>query len=119
MNAAELLGSPLLQGSPDWQMRFGERFALEGVLATLKPRLAIEIGTAQGGSLRRIASHCQEVHSFDILPDIDGLEDELPNVRTHVGDSAVLVPQFLAGLEHEGREVDFVLVDGDHSAAGP
>lgn len=118
MNATELLASPLIEGSPYWQMRHGERFALEGVLATLKPRLAIEIGTAEGGSLRRIASHSEEVHSFDIVAEIVGLEAELPNVRTHVGDSAVLVPEFLSGLEEEGRGVDFVLVDGDHSAAG-
>jgi len=118
MDATELLASPLLEGSPDWQMRYGERFALEGVLASLKPRLAIEIGTAQGGSLRRIASHSEEVHAFDIVPEIEGLESELSNVRTHVGDSVVLVPEFLSGLEEEGMEVDFALVDGDHSAAG-
>lgn len=118
MNATELIASPLLEGSPYWQMRYGERFALEGLLATLKPRLAIEIGTARGGSLRRIAAHSGEVHSFDIVPEIEGLEGELPNVRTHVGDSVELVPEFLSGLEEEGKEVDFVLVDGDHSAAG-
>jgi len=118
MNATELLASPLLEGSSDWQMRYGERLALEGVLASLEPRLAIEIGTAQGGSLRRIAFHSEEVHSFDIAPEIKGLESELPNVHAHVGDSVVLVPEFLSGLEEEGREVDFALVDGDHSAAG-
>lgn len=118
MNAADLLASGLLEGSPHWQMRYGERFVLEGVLATLKPRLSIEIGTAQGGSLGRIAAHSEEVHSFDIVPEIEDLKGEMPNVRTHVGDSAVLVPEFLSGLEDEGKEVDFALVDGDHSAAG-
>lgn len=118
MDAANLLASPLLEGSPEWQMRYGERLALEGILATLKPRLAIEIGTAQGGSLRRIAAHAQEVHSFDIVPEIEALERELPNVTTHVGDSAELVPKLLSELESQGREVDFALVDGDHTAAG-
>lgn len=118
MDAAELQGSPLIEGSPDWQMRHGERFALEGLLATLRPEVAIEIGTAQGGSLRRIAAHASEVHSFDIVPEIEALERELPNVTTHVGDSALLVPEFLSELEREGREVDFALVDGDHTTAG-
>lgn len=118
MNAVDLLASPLLEGSPDWQMRYGERFALEGILASLKPHLAVEIGTAQGGSLRRIAAHAQEVHSFDIVPEIEALERELPNVTTHVGDSAELVPKLLSDLESKGREVDFALVDGDHTVAG-
>lgn len=118
MNAVDLLASPLLEGSPDWQMRYGERLALEGILATLRPSLAIEIGTAQGGSLRRVAAHAEEVHAFDIMPEVDALESELPNVTTHVGDSAILVPELLSELECEGRQVDFALVDGDHTVAG-
>ncbi len=38
-----------------WQMSFGERAAFEGLLAQVKPRVAIEIGTAEGGSLKRLA----------------------------------------------------------------
>jgi len=34
----------------NWQMTVGERAALAGVLADLRPGVAIEIGTAQGGS---------------------------------------------------------------------
>jgi hypothetical protein len=100
-----------------WQMTFGERAALEGVLAGLKPALAIEIGTAEGGSLRRIAAHSAEVHSFDLV------EPSLPvrewgDVTLHTGDSHRLLPEFLAELAEAGRNVDFVLVDGDHSADG-
>jgi hypothetical protein len=79
---------------PEWQMHYGERFALEGLLATLRPTLSIEIGRAEGGSLRRIATHSGHVHSFD------------------------LVPEPLADLAAAGRTVDFALVDGDHSAEG-
>ncbi len=64
-------------------MRYGERFALEGILESLKPRLAIEIGTAQGGSLRRIAAHAEEVHSFDIVPEIEALEREPGEPQVH------------------------------------
>ncbi|MBE2317420.1 class I SAM-dependent methyltransferase [Solirubrobacter sp. CPCC 204708] len=103
---------------PQWQMHMGERFALEGILATLKPKLAIEIGRAEGGSLRRIATHSGHVHSFDLVPEPDALRDELDNVTFHTGDSSVQVPEFLASLAEAGENVDFVLVDGDHSSEG-
>ena len=97
-------------------MVLGEQAALEGLLSRLRPRLAIEIGTAEGGSLRCLARHCEEVHSFD-LEHGEELE-ELPGVELHSGDSHVLLPAALAKLEREGRNVDFVLVDGDHTAEG-
>jgi 2-polyprenyl-3-methyl-5-hydroxy-6-metoxy-1,4-benzoquinol methylase len=99
-------------------MRFGERCALEGLLAFLKPNLSIEIGTAQGGSLHRIAAHSGEVHSFDIVPEVAELGQRFPNVQFHIGDSASLLPELLADLADRGRNVDFALVDGDHSAEG-
>jgi hypothetical protein len=98
-------------------MSFGERAAVEGVLAQCKPKLAIELGTAQGGSLERIAAHSVEVHTFDLLePPLD--RDEFPNVEFHVGDSHRLLPELLDRLASAGRNVDFALVDGDHSAEG-
>ena len=106
----------LLQDS-DWQMSYGERAALEGVLCQLKPKLAIEIGTAEGGSLARIAAHSAEVHSFDLV-EPDPVARDLPNVTFHTGDSHQLLPELLARLAEKGRNVDFVLVDGDHSSDG-
>jgi hypothetical protein len=101
-----------------WQMTYGERFALEGVLSQARPELAIETGTARGGSLRRIAAHATEVHAFDLVPEVKELERELPNVTVHVGDSSVLLPEALAGFAAAGRHVDFALIDGDHSYEG-
>ncbi len=101
-----------------WQMTFGERFALEGLLSQLRPQLAIETGTAQGGSLRRIATHASEVHAFDLVPEVVDLAGEIPNARFHIGDSAELLPRVLSGFAQEGRHVDFALVDGDHSVDG-
>jgi O-methyltransferase len=94
----------------------GERAALEGLLSHLRPQLAIEIGSAEGGSLRRLAQHCAEVHSFDLerAPTVP----ELPGVEFHTGDSHALLPDALAAFERDGQNVDFVLVDGDHTAAG-
>jgi hypothetical protein len=93
----------------------GERAAIAGVLAELRPRLAIELGTAQGGSLRTIAAWSEEVHSFDFAPEV---ADPPANVTLHAGDSHVLLPALLRSFADAGRSVDFALVDGDHSADG-
>jgi hypothetical protein len=108
--------NPLFEES-GWQMEFGERAALEGLLATLKPKLAIEIGTLNGGSLRRIARHSEEVHAFD-LDEHPGLRAECPNAVFHIGDSHELLPRVLDELARDGRTVDFALVDGDHTGVG-
>ena len=106
---------PELLENEVWQMSHGERAAVEGVLAALKPSLAIEIGSAEGASLRRVAAYAVEVHSFDLD------EPTLPqpgNVVLHTGDSHELLPLFLAELAEAERNVDFALVDGDHAAEG-
>ncbi len=107
---------PSLANTP-WQMAYGERSAFEGLLAQIKPQLAIEIGTAEGGSLARIAAHSDEVHSFDMIQAAPEVQ-RLPNVHFHTGDNHVLLPELLAELAAAGRNVDFVLVDGDHSTEG-
>lgn len=106
----------LFQRSP-WQMTAGERAALDGLLRNLAPKLSIEIGTAEGGSLRCLAERSQEVHSFDVVGPPQDI-GELANVTVHTGDSHVLLPEALSRLESAGRSVDFALVDGDHTAAG-
>jgi hypothetical protein len=99
------------------QMSFGERAALEGVLSQSKPRLAIEIGTYEGGSLRFLARHCAHVHTFDLY-DLVADRSAYANVTFHTGDSKLLLPELLRALDREGSEVDLALVDGDHSAEG-
>lgn len=114
--ASDLRQLPVLSHTA-WQMSFGERTALEGLLAMLKPKLAIEIGRAEGGSLRRIAAHAEHVISFDLIQDAPEAE-HLENVTLLVGDSHEQLPDKLAELAAEGRNVDFVLIDGDHSSEG-
>jgi cephalosporin hydroxylase len=110
-------GPLLLTRDPTWQMSFGERAALEGVLAQLTPRVAIEIGSAEGGSLRRLAAHAQRVHSIDV--DHAPLAGQVPaNVTLHTGDSATTLPSLLRSLSADGQAVDLALVDGDHSYDG-
>ncbi len=101
-----------------WQMTLGERFAIEGLLGHLQPALSIETGTAQGGSLRRLALHSGEVHAFDILPEVKELEAEFDNVTIHIGDSTTVLPEVMRTLAAQGQHVDFALIDGDHTPAG-
>ena len=78
-------------------MSYGERTVIEGMLAMLRPHLAIEIGRAEGGSLRRIAEHSDEVVSFDIVDPSEELS-QLSNVKILTGDSHVLLPQELTRM---------------------
>lgn len=91
---------------------------LEGVLTQVKPKLSIETGTAQGGSLRRIAKHSKEVHAFDIVPEVADLGKTIKNVTFHIGDSSVLLPEALDGFAKKRKHVDFALIDGDHTFEG-
>lgn len=98
-----------------WQMSLGERAAVEGVLNALRPRVAIEIGTAEGAALQRIAAYAGEVHAFDLASPTLPVRD---NVAIYTGNSHELLPRLLRELAEEGRNVEFALVDGDHSAGG-
>jgi hypothetical protein len=98
-----------------WLMQLGERYALEGLLSQLHPRRSIEVGTYDGASLRRIAFHSTAVEAFDINPRCREHADRLSNVTFHLGDSAQTLPEVLARVAAEGRQVDFALVDGLHT----
>ena len=102
----------------DWLMGRGERAALEGMLATLKPSISIEVGIRHGGSLRCISAHSGQVHAFDLKLQPTVTRERFPNVEFHVGDSHRLLPIALNDLAALGASVDFALVDGDHSAEG-
>jgi Methyltransferase domain len=114
MGTVEHLMAPL----GEWLMTPGERAALEGVLAIVKPAVSIEIGTFKGGSLDRIASYSDTVHAFDLERRPQLTSERFSNVAFHVGSSHELLPQVLGELAAEGKNVDFALVDGDHSAPG-
>jgi hypothetical protein len=96
-------------------MSSGEQAAIEGLLIQLEPRLAIEIGTAEGAGARQLAKRVGELHCFDLTPPTLELPE---NVVMHVGDSHELLPRALASFAEQGRNVDFAVVDGDHSASG-
>jgi hypothetical protein len=100
---------------PAWQMSSGEQAAIAGLVERIDPKLAIEIGTADGACAGRLAERVPEIHCFDLSPPQLQLPD---SVSLHIGDSHELLPQVLADLAQKGRNVDLVLVDGDHSPSG-
>ena len=107
-----------LLSDTQWAMLPGERAALEGLLSMLRPSLSIEIGIWRGGSLDLVSRHSEVVHAFDLERKPEVTAERFPNVTFHIGDSHELLPAVLAELDRAERNVDFVFVDGDHSAHG-
>lgn len=107
---------PILRDE-EWIMSLGERAAIEGLVSQVRPNLALEIGAGLGGSLKRIAAHSDEVHEIDLNAP-PAFVKELGNVHWHTGDSHELLPRLLRQFSDAGRNVDFALVDGDHTSAG-
>lgn len=102
-----------------WQMTRWEKYGFASILEAARPRVALEIGTYQGGSLQVIARHAEKVYSVDIDPTIEGrLGDRFPGVAFSAGDSRAILPPLLEGIAARGEELGFVLIDGDHSAEG-
>ncbi|MGA2052866.1 MAG: class I SAM-dependent methyltransferase, partial [Opitutales bacterium] len=102
-----------------WQMTSCEKFAFAGLLQRLKPKLSLEIGTYQGGSLQVLSRFSESVISVDIDPGVaTRLAGKFPNVEFRSGDSRQLLPDLVLELNEQKRPVGFVLIDGDHSAEG-
>jgi hypothetical protein len=102
----------------DWQMHESERLALTAILHRTLPRCAVEIGTYRGGSLSLICQYARHVFSIDIDPDVASRYSSLANVSFLTGSSQQLLPLLLAELDANNMPLEFVLVDGDHSAEG-
>lgn len=101
-----------------WHMPLGERTAIIGLLAMLKPRCSIEVGTFWGGSLAMLAYYSQQVYTLDIDPVVTERVKAHKNVEFLIGDSSQTLPQLLDRLTLENVPVNFVLIDGDHSSEG-
>lgn len=102
-----------------WQMTNCERYALQDLLRRIRPKVSLEIGTYKGGSLQVISHFSERVHSVDIDPTVpERLAGRFPNVSYHTGPSAEVLPTLIAERERSGENIDFILVDGDHSTKG-
>ena len=99
-----------------WLMEPAEQFALIALLQLTKPDVAIEIGTAEGGSLQVLAKLCRKVYSIDMDSSCTKLKPRFPNVEFITGMSAVEIPKLLTRLQ--SAALGFVLVDGNHTEQG-
>lgn len=102
----------------EWQMNDSERLGMMAILARLQPSCAVEVGTYRGGSLSLISQYVDCVYSIDIDETIPEKYAFIENARFFTGDSAVVLPKLLAELDKREIPVEFVLIDGDHSADG-
>jgi len=101
----------------NWQMNESERIAISGLLARHRPFCSIEVGTYHGGSLSVISQYSRTVFSIDIDAAVPS-RLAFPNVNFLIGQSGLILPILLRELDDAGTSVEFILIDGDHSASG-
>jgi hypothetical protein len=117
--AAAFAAAVGLDPGVEWQMQPGEQTALVALLAGLRPEVAIEIGSRYGGSMQVLSRYARRVISVDIDPTCrERLGGRYPNAEFVTGDSRQTFGPLMRRLEAEGAAVGFVLIDGDHTAAG-
>jgi hypothetical protein len=116
MNLDERLYPGLL--SQFWQMTHSERCAMSQLLAQIKPRVAVEVGTYKGGSLSLIARESERVYSIDVDPAIPVNFAHFKNTTFITESSATSLPALLGRFEREAVPLEFILIDGDHSEKG-
>jgi cephalosporin hydroxylase len=101
-----------------WQMSLPERFVFTDLLQKIHPKVAIEVGTRYGGSLRVISMFSEKVFSLDFDP---GVQDHIQSIKNFMfisGDSRITFPNLLGELSKENLPLEFVLIDADHSYEG-
>ena len=102
-----------------WQMTSAERATLFFLLSQINPQCSIEIGSAKGGSLAVLSQFSQIVYSLDINPTCKiRLGPRFSNVQFIAGDSRVTLVPLLHRLQPENSTLEFVLIDGNHTAEG-
>jgi len=100
-------------------MSQAERAALVQVLAITQPAAALEVGTANGGSLQHIRRFSGKTYAVDIDPAVrERLAPAMPEVEFLTGDSRQLIGNVLARCVERGTPLGFALIDGDHTAEG-
>ena len=105
--------------SLDWEMSRAEKYCLINILQTIKPDYSMEVGTYQGGSLQVISKFSKNVCSIDISSEPRRtLSSTYKNVDFVVGNSTEVMPEQFEKIEKEGRQLNFLLVDADHSRKG-
>lgn len=102
-----------------WSMSKAEQSVLIELLQRIQPKVSIEIGTYNGGSLQALSTYSNKVYAVDLMPNYrDKRCDILKNVDYRVGDSKTIIPDLVNSINASNEEVEFVLIDGDHSSEG-
>ncbi len=102
-----------------WSMCRAEQATLIQILKNIKPKVAIEIGTYNGGSLQVISDYSEKVYAVDLTPSYrDKRCDNLSNVDYLIGDSNRIIPELVKKINNSDDIVEFILIDGDHSSEG-
>lgn len=102
--------------SLEWHMSRNERYAFIKLLEKIKPKVAIEIGCFKGGSLEVLSKYSKKVYSIDINPEVkEELDGKFENVEIHIGNSSSVVPRILEIIDKNNEELEFVLIDGEHT----
>lgn len=103
----------------DWSMTRNERYCFTKLLEKLKPKISIEIGTYNGGSLQVLSKNSEKVYAIDIDIKVKKrLEDKFENVVFLIGDSKKIIPKLIKELQQNNESIEFALIDGDHSKLG-
>lgn len=103
----------------DWSMTRNERYCLTQLLKEIKPKITIEIGTYNGGSLQVLSEYSEKVYAIDIDINVKKkLENQFENVVFLIGDSKIILPQLIKELQENNESIEFALIDGDHTELG-
>jgi len=103
----------------DWSMTRNERYGFIHILQKIKPKVAIEIGTYNGGSLQVISQYADKVYAIDNDKTIiERLGSKFSNVEFLIGDSKDILPKLIKEIQDKGENLEFALIDGDHSTEG-
>ena len=103
----------------DWSMTRNERYGFIHTLQKIKPKVAIEIGTYNGGSLQVISKYADKIYAIDNDPTIiERLGNNFPNVEFLIGDSKDIIPKLIKDIQDKEEQLEFALIDGDHSSKG-
>ena len=111
----------VVHGAPVW-MTMSERVLLYGLIAGLRPRRCLEIGTFKGGSALIITAALDDLGEGR-LACVDPEPKVLPEHWATIAHRATLFaapsPAILPEAAREvGGKFDFALIDGDHSTEG-
>lgn len=91
---------------------------LAGIIANLKPRTVLEIGTSVGLGAVVIASVLDDVQVVTVDPNQSGVDSNInivPGVRKRIEFVKATSDRAMLGYATKGRRFDLVFIDGDHS----